>query len=124
MFINLNLANDGALESVFPAAQAAGMAVIVRECFMKGELFHAGDEVGLIDRARLAQAALKWNLLQEGVTIAVVGAQDRSQMRSNLRVLEDLSLNSEDRDIIERLRESDHFQGYRKARRKQFFEIE
>ena len=47
MFINFNLANDGALRAVFPAAQEAGIAIFVRECFMKGELFHMGDEVGL-----------------------------------------------------------------------------
>jgi aryl-alcohol dehydrogenase-like predicted oxidoreductase len=124
MFINFNLANDGALDAVLPAAQGAGMAVFVRECFLKGELFHAGDEVGLVDRGRLAQAALKWNLSQAGVTMAVVGAHDTAQMRSNLLVLEDLALNDEDRAIIDRLRTSRLFQHYRAARRKQFFEIE
>jgi aryl-alcohol dehydrogenase-like predicted oxidoreductase len=125
-FINFNLANDGALRAVFPAAQEAGMAVFVRECFMKGELFHMGDEVGLTDRGRLAQVALKWNLNQgrdaAAVTMAVVGAKDAEQMASNLRVLEDLTLNDEDRVLIERLRTSPRFQEYREQRRAQFFE--
>jgi aryl-alcohol dehydrogenase-like predicted oxidoreductase len=122
IFINFNLANDGALRAVFPAAQEAGMAVFVRECFMKGELFHMGDEVGLTDRGRLAQAALKWNLNQAGVTMAVVGAKDAEQMASNLRVLEDLALNDEDEAILARLRTSPRFQDYREKRHAQFFE--
>jgi aryl-alcohol dehydrogenase-like predicted oxidoreductase len=124
MFINFNLANDGAQRAVFPAAQEAGMAVFVRECFMKGELFHMGDEVGLTDRGRLAQAALKWNLNQAGVTMAVVGAKDADQMASNLAVLEDLALNDEDEAIIAQLRTSSRFQDYRAKRRAQFFETE
>jgi aryl-alcohol dehydrogenase-like predicted oxidoreductase len=124
LFINFNLGDDGALDEVFPAAQEAGMAVFVREVFMKGRLFHAGDEVGLVDRGRLARAALKWVLNQEGVTMAVVGAHDTAQMRGNLRVLEDLALNDEDRALIERLRTSSTFQAYRQAKRRQFFEVE
>lgn len=122
LFINFNLANDGGLRAVLPAAQEAGMAVFVRECFMKGELFHMGDEVGLTDRGRLAQAALKWNLAQAGVTMAVVGARDADQMASNLRVLEDLALNEEDEALYARLRTSSRFQEYRAKRRAQFFE--
>ena len=126
MFINFNLANDGALRAVFPAAQEAGMAVFVRECFMKGELFHMGDEVGLTDRGRLARAALKWNLNQgrdaAAVTMAVVGAKDAEQMASNLTVLEDLALNDEDQAMIAKLRTSARFQDYRAKRRAQFFE--
>jgi len=122
LFINFNLANDGALRAVFPAAQEAGMAVFVRECFMKGELFHMGDEVGLHDRGRLAQTALKWNLNQAGVTMAVVGARDADQMASNLAVLEDLALNDEEQAIVARLRTSPRFQDYRAKRRAQFYE--
>jgi len=124
MFINFNLANDGALERVFPAAAETGMAVFVRECFMKGELFCAGDEVGLTDRSRLAQTALKWCLTRPGVTLAVVGATDREQMASNLQVLDDLAMNDEDEAIIARLRASSHLQRYRASRRRRFFEKE
>jgi predicted aldo/keto reductase-like oxidoreductase len=124
LYINFNLANDGALEQVFPAAREAGMAIFVRECFMKGELFHMGDEVGLDDRGRLARAALKWNLGQAGVTVAMVGAHDAGQMRGNLQVLESLALDEEDHALLARLRTSGLFQDYRQARRKQFFELE
>jgi aryl-alcohol dehydrogenase-like predicted oxidoreductase len=124
LYINFNLANDGALDRVFPAAREEGLAIFVRECFMKGELFHMGDEVGLDDRGRLAQVALKWNLGQEGVTLAMVGAHDVGQMQSNLQVLEDLALDDEDHTLLDRLRTSGLFQDYRQAKRKQFAEIE
>jgi aryl-alcohol dehydrogenase-like predicted oxidoreductase len=123
MFINFNLANDEALRAVFPAAREAGMAVLVRECFMKGELFHMGDEVGLADRSRLAQTALKWCLTREGVTAAMVGSHDRAQMASNLRVLEDLGWSQEDQEIVDHLRTSTRFQQYRESRRHGFLEI-
>jgi len=122
MFLNFNLANDGAQREVLPAAQEAGMAVFVRECFMKGELFHMGDEVGLTDRGRLARAALKWNLNQGGVTMAVVGSKDAEQMASNLAVVDDLALNDQDEAIFATLRTSPCFQDYRAQRRAQFFE--
>jgi aryl-alcohol dehydrogenase-like predicted oxidoreductase len=122
LFINFNLANDGGLERVLPAALDAGMAVFVRECFMKGELFAMGEEVDLVDRNRLAHLALKWCLDQAGVTLAVVGARDAAQMASNLQVLHGLALNDDDQALIDRLRTSSHFQSYRARRRRQFFE--
>jgi len=123
VYVNLNLANDGALEKVFPAAKEAGLAVFVRECFMKGELFYMGDEVGITNRARLAQTALKWCLAQDAVTLVVVGCHDAAQMASNLGVLENLELNDEDRAIIDGLRTSTRFASYRTDRRSRFFEL-
>ena len=123
VYVNLNLANDGALEKVFPAAKEAGLAVFVRECFMKGELFYMGNEVGITNRARLAQTALKWCLAQDAVTLVVVGCHDAAQMASNLGVLENLELNDEDRAIIDGLRTSTRFTSYRTDRRSRFFEL-
>ena len=120
IYINFNLANDAALEQVFPAAIEAGLGILLRECFMKGELFHMGDQVGLTNRASLARVALKWNLNQRGATLAMVGAKDTDQMASNLQVLEDLTLNPEDLGTIKRLKSSSHFQAYRQQRRQAF----
>lgn len=124
MFINFNLADDGALAEVLPAAQNQGMAVIIRECFIKGELFKMGDEVGLTDRGALAKIALKWCLTREGVSIAVVGARDAAQMASNLEILEDQSLRDEDWATIERLKTSPLFLQTTEERRRQWLELE
>jgi aryl-alcohol dehydrogenase-like predicted oxidoreductase len=124
LFINFNLADDAALKAVFPAAQDAGMAILIRECFMKGELFHMGKEVGLNDRARLAQTALKWCLTREGVTLAVVGCDNASQLASNLEILEDLQIGDQDQEIMDRLRTSARFKSYRQNKRDRFFETE
>ncbi len=35
---------------------------------MKGELFRMGEEVGLANRSRLAEAGIKWNLSHDAVT--------------------------------------------------------
>jgi aryl-alcohol dehydrogenase-like predicted oxidoreductase len=124
IFINFNLADDGALRQVLPAARQAQVAVLIRECFMKGRLFTMGEEVGLTDRARLAQVALKWCLVQEGATMAVVGSHDVAQMASNLQALQNLALTDDDCAMIERLRTSNQFQDYRGNKHKTFFELE
>ena len=124
LFINFNLADDGGLRAVLPAAREAGMAVLVREAFMKGALFQMGDEVGLADHSRLAQAALKWCLSLDQVTAVMVGAKDAAQMASNLQVLRGLPLNDEDRATLARLETSALFRSYQDSRRKRFFEMD
>ena len=122
MFINHNVADDGALTEVFPSAREQGMTVIIRECFIKGELFRMGDEVGLADRAALAKVALKWCLTRAGVSVAVVGSRDVAQMAGNLEVLEDLLVRDEDRVTIERLKTSPLFRTTALGKRAQWLE--
>ncbi len=55
-----------------------------------------GEDVGLVNRNRLAQVALKWTLSQPEVTAVMVGVETPEQ--KNLQVLDDLELNSNDHD--------------------------
>ena len=121
VYINLNFADYGGKERVLPMARENGLGVITREAFMKGALFKMGEEVGVSDRNRLAQAAVKWNLSHQEVTAVVVGADDASQLANNLAVLDDLELNDRDWDIIERVKTSSTYKAYEARKTEAFF---
>jgi aryl-alcohol dehydrogenase-like predicted oxidoreductase len=122
MFINLNFGDDAGRRAVLPAARAAGMAVVAREAFMKGELFKMGAEVGLTDRARLAQASLRWLLAVPELTCVVVGAAGPAHVASALEVVADPEFGQQDAHILERLQTSALFQAFKAQRRREFLE--
>jgi aryl-alcohol dehydrogenase-like predicted oxidoreductase len=122
IFINLNVGDDAGRARVIPAARAAGMAVVAREAFMKGELFKMGAEVGLTDRARLARAALRWLLAVPELTSAVVGAAEPEHLAGALDVVANPQPASADESTLERLKGSPLFQGYQAQRRRDFLE--
>jgi len=122
VYINFNFADYGATRKVFPAAKEIGLPVISREAFMKGELFKMGDAVGLKDRRKLAEIGIKWNLSHEAVTTVVVGTSNPDHLRKNLEVLNDLKLNSEDYEIIEKIKSSSPYKSYEQKKKREFFE--
>ena len=122
LFINLNVADDAGRLRVLPAARAAGMAVIAREAFLKGELFKMGAEASLTDRARLAEVALSWLLAVPELNSVVVGAADSEQLARSLDVVADLRARPEDASLLERLKASPLFQSYAAQRRREFLE--
>jgi aryl-alcohol dehydrogenase-like predicted oxidoreductase len=120
IFINLNFADSCGCRKVLPAANARGMAVFAREAFMKGALFQMGEDVGLLNRNQLAQAALKWTLSQPEVTAVMVGVETPEQLENSLQVLEDLALNDNDQAIIAQLKSSPTYSVYAKQKAQQF----
>jgi len=122
VYINFNFADYGAARKVFPAAKEKGLPVISREAFMKGELFKMGDAVGLKDRRKLAEIAIKWNLSHEAVTTVIVGTSNPDHLKKNLEVLKDLKLNSEDYETIEKIKSSSLYKSYEQKKKREFFE--
>ena len=122
VYINFNFADYGGKRRVLPAAKEKGLAVISREAFMKGELFKMGHEVGLTDRSKLAQIGLKWNLSNEGVTTVVVGTNNPDHLLKNLEILNDLEINNEEKDIIEKIKTSSIYMAYEERKTREFFE--
>ena len=122
VYINFNFADYGGKRRVLPAAKEKGLAVISREAFMKGELFKMGDEVDLRDRSKLARIALKWNLSNEEVTTVVVGTNNPDHLLKNLEILNDLEMNDEEKDIIEKIKTSSIYKAYEERKTKEFFE--
>ncbi|MFX0201164.1 MAG: aldo/keto reductase [Candidatus Hodarchaeota archaeon] len=122
VYINFNFADYGGKRRILPAAKEKGLAVISREAFMKGELFKMGDEVGITDRSKLAQIGLKWNVSNEGVTTVVVGTNNPDHLLKNLEILNDLEINDEEKDIIEKIKTSSIYKAYEERKTKEFFE--
>jgi aryl-alcohol dehydrogenase-like predicted oxidoreductase len=120
LFLNLNPGDDAGLARVLPAAQAAGMAVIGRETFMKGALFQIGAEVGIDDRTALARAALRWVLSVPELTSVVVGAAEPGHLRAAVEAARDPALQDGDRRLLERLRTAPGFRQYAEDRRSGF----
>lgn len=122
VYINFNFADHGGQHKVLPMATGKGLGVISREAFMKGELFKMGDEVGLRDRSTLARIGLKWNLSNQDVTTVVVGTSNPDHLIRNLEILNDLGLNDEERNMIEKIKTSSRHKAYEERKTKEFFE--
>ena len=118
--VNFNIADDGALRAVLPAAKQAGMTVIVREAFMKGALFRLGSETGIAEPRLLARAALKWVLTQTHVDAVIVGADTAEQLQANAGVMDDAILTDRERSALERLGAGEAFSAVRTTKRADF----
>jgi predicted aldo/keto reductase-like oxidoreductase len=121
IYINFNFADHGATRAVFSAAKEKGLSVISREAFMKGALFQMGEEVGLAQRSQLAAIGIKWNLAHEEVTTVVVGTNNPGHLIKNLEVIDNLELNDEENQIIEKIRSSSFYTAYEERKIKSFF---
>lgn len=122
MFVNLNFADAASRRRVLPAARAAGMGVIAREAFMKGELFKMAAEVGVEDRATLVRAALKWVMAVPEVTSVVVGVATPAHLRASLAALDDGPLTDDERALLQRVETAPLYGAYAAQRDREFLE--
>lgn len=122
IFINLNVADRAGTLRVLPEARAAGMGVMGREVFMKGELFRMGAEGGVTDRSRLAQAALRWALALPELTCMMVGADRTEHLAASLAVIADPRPSDEDLALIAAVESSALYRSYEAQRRREFLE--
>lgn len=121
--LNFNFGDWGSTEKVIPAAHKAGLAVFVREAFMKGPLFKMGAEAGVEDRAALAKAALRWCLLPEEVTSLTIGTGNPDHLRGNLSVLDNADLTEDEWSMIEDIRQgSAIFKEFEEQKSREFFD--
>lgn len=119
LFVNFNVANDGPARRVLPAAAAAGLTVLAREAYGKGELFRMGDEAGITDRARLAAAAVRWVARHSEVTTVVVGA-DRPEHITGAVAAARAPYAAEDEALLARVRATAAWRAYRDPRWREF----
>lgn len=109
IFINFNIADEGPARRILPLAAGLGLSVHCRETFIKGVLFRMGEEAGVTDRARLAQAALRWVLANPHVTTVVVGAHDAGELEAAVAAAERPELSDEDLALLDRVRATRSF---------------
>ena len=119
---DLNFGDACVLDHVLPAARAAGLGVVAREAFFKGELFRIGASIGLDDKALLASIALKYVVAQQPDTL-IVGVDNAEQLRANAAVLESPAFNDEEQATLDRLRQASLFLQYEAAKRREFKEL-
>lgn len=122
IYINFNFADFHPEEKVLPRAAAKGMGVFAREAFMKGELFHMAEEIGLGDTTALAAAALRWVLAHEEVTTLTCGTGKQRNLLSALRVLRNATVLADDGPLLEKIRGSQRFRAYESRKTHEFFD--
>lgn len=120
IYINLNLADYQPLKKVIPQAKRKNMAVITREAFMKGELFHMAKEVGIKDKSKLAKAALKWNLSHEGVTSVILGTNNPDHFVDNLKIINNLEIDESEKNLLEQIKKSSKYKQYEQKKNDEF----
>ena len=122
VYINFNFADDKAKEKVFPACRERGMAIIAREVYMKGELFHFAGEAGISNRSLVASAAMKWLLAFPEVTCLVYGTGKPANLQGALKLLDNLEMTEEEAQAIEKIRETQGFKAFAKRKETEFFQ--
>ncbi|WP_274654669.1 aldo/keto reductase [Paenibacillus humicola] len=121
IYINYNLADRYMENEVVPAANDKSMGILTRELFMKGKLFAVGEEAGFFDKQQLAHIFIKWNLQNTSVSTAVIGVATVDQLKSNLQVLDNLTLSQEEHFMINKMLETERFKEESNTRKKAFF---
>ncbi len=120
IYINFNFADFCPAERVLPMAAAKGLGVFAREAFMKGELFHMAEEVGLGDTTALVAAALRWVLAHEQVTTLTYGTGKPRDLLSALRVLRNTTVLSADGPLLGKIKGSKRFRAYEARKTREF----
>lgn len=109
LYLIYNPLNDFAEEKVFPMAAERGMGVLVKEAFLKGQILHAAEEMG-VERARLGWAAdivLRWILRRPEISCVLVGTSNAKHLLANLQASGQPPLGEEERRFIAQLRASE-----------------
>ena len=118
--VNFNVADDGARHAVLPAARRAGLTVIAREVYIKGEWFRLGREAGIADAGTLAGGAMKWVVQQPNVDAVIVGASTTAELMSAAASLDSPQATPDEQAALARVVVSRGFTELAAARRSAF----
>ncbi|NEU31070.1 aldo/keto reductase [bacterium LRH843] len=121
VYLNFNFGDDKALEKVIPLAKEKNIGVIIREAYMKGELFNMAKEAKLENYSQIANAALKWCLSHEAVNSVIHGTGHVSHLTSATNVLSENSLTKEDYGILQKIRETKLFKQFEAKKTAEFY---
>lgn len=119
--VDLNFGDACAVAKVLPQARAAGVGLIAREAFFKGELFAIAAECGLEDRGLVARVALKW-VAQQRPDCIIVGVDNAAQLEANALAVDSVEYTPGEAAILDRLRAAPRFAAYETAKTKEFME--
>jgi predicted aldo/keto reductase-like oxidoreductase len=122
VYINFNFADHQGKTKVFEQAARNNLGIVVREAFMKGALFDMADEAGITDKTALAAAALKWVFSFDEVSTIVYGTGKVKNLVSSVSVLDSLTLNDKEGDMIDRIKQTERFKAYEVAKNAEFLQ--
>jgi predicted aldo/keto reductase-like oxidoreductase len=120
IFINFNFGDHLGEEKVLPRAVEKGLGVFARETFMKSMLFRMAEEVQFEDSNGLAQAALRWTLAHDAVTVVAYGTSKPAELLGAVQVLRSLTYTAEDQAVLDRIRQSKMFREFSAQKTKEF----
>lgn len=120
VYINFNFGDYQGARNVLPQAQKSGMGIICREAYMKGKLFKMAEEVGLTEKSKVANAALKWCLSFNEVTTVVYGTGKVDNLINAIKVLNNPQITDEDAYIIEQIKKSSLFKEFEAVKTAEF----
>lgn len=118
--VNFNLADNGARHAVLPAARRAGLSVVAREVYAKGQWFRLGRAAGILDDELLARAAMRWVLSQPDVDAVIIGAGTPEQLATAARALSDPSPSPVEDAALARVLASEEFCAFAAIKRAEF----
>ncbi len=101
--LNFNLADDAAATLLIPQAQALGVRVVVREVFIKGELFRIAARAGIADATTVARVAMQWTAAQPGVDALILGAATPDQLCSSVEAASLRQMSAADQAVLDQL---------------------
>ncbi|MDR1778007.1 MAG: aldo/keto reductase [Desulfovibrio sp.] len=117
IYINFNFGDHTPGDVVIPLARAKGLGVIVREAFMKGDLFKMAKKAG-VDAGRVAEAAIRW-ALSRPVDTVLYGTGKAHHLLDVCKAAE-RPFGPEDEATLETIRQTAMFKKYEQRRIEEF----
>ncbi|MDR3074328.1 MAG: aldo/keto reductase [Deltaproteobacteria bacterium] len=118
LYINFNFGDHTPGDAIIPLAKAKGLGVIIREAFMKGDLFKMAKEAD-VDRGQAAEAALRWILSRKGVDMVIYGTGKANHLLDVCRSL-DTPFTPDDEAVLDKIRQTAMFKKYETRRIDEF----
>ncbi|MDR1827212.1 MAG: aldo/keto reductase [Methylobacteriaceae bacterium] len=118
IYINFNFGDYTPGDVIIPLAAEKGMGVIIREVFMKGDLFKMTAEAG-VDSAAAAAAAVRWAVSRNGVSTAFYGTGKVNHLLDVCKAVE-TGFSPEDDALLDKIRRTPMFKTYENRRIDEF----
>ncbi len=116
--VNFNLADDGAGDGLLDLP----VGIVVREAFIKGDIFRLGQAAGIADAGLLARAAMKWVTAHDRVDAVIAGAATPEHLNANVAAALMPAMNEDEMAALAAIAVLPEFDALRTARRRAFLE--
>lgn len=123
IYINFSFGDHQARKKVFPLCREKNMGVIVREAFMKGNLFDFAKEANIENNTLVAHAAMKWLLSNNEVTTLVYGSGKPHHVEDALKLVDHLEMTEEEEQVIYFIKQTEGYKAFEMQKTKEFLKL-